>query len=150
MPRLTIKDLARLAGVASSTISRALNDLPGVSPEMRARIKRLAEETGFTPSARARSFVTGNAGAIGMLIPRSNEYVFSNPFYLDIMRGAADAAAQAEMNLLLITADKGSYSHLYQEQRVDGLVFASTRLDDPGLMKLADAQIGRASCRERV
>ena len=150
MPRLTIKDLARLAGVASSTISRALNDLPGVSPEMRARIKRLAEETGFTPSARARSFVTGNAGAIGMLIPRSNEYVFSNPFYLDIMRGAADAAAQAEMNLLLITADKGSYSHLYQEQRVDGLVFASTRLDDPGLMKLADAHypfvlIGRSN-----
>jgi len=135
---LTIKDLARLAGVASSTISRALNDHPGVSAGMRTRIKRLAEETGFTPSARARSFVSGHAGAVGLLIPRSNEYVFSNPFYLDIIRGAADAAAQVKMNLLLITADKGYYSHLYQEQRVDGLIFASTRLDDPGLMKLAD------------
>lgn len=136
--RLTIKDLAKLAGVASSTISRALNDNPGVSADLRLRIKRLAKETGFTPSAKARSFFAGHAGAIGLLIPRPNDYVFSNPFYLDIMRGAADAASAAGMNLLLIVTDKGSYAHYFQEQRVDGLVFVSTRLDDLGLLKLSE------------
>lgn len=136
--RLTIKDLASMAGVASSTISRVLNDNPGVSAETRARIRRLIEETGFKPSAKARSFFHGRAGAIGLLIPRPNEYVFSNPFYLDIMRGAADAAMNARMNLLLVTAEKDIYDHLYEEQRVDGLILVSTRQDDMGIMRLIE------------
>lgn len=133
--RLNIKDLARMAGVAPSTVSRALNDIPGVSSETRARIKRLVEETGFALSVKAQSFFVGNAGAIGLLIPRPNEYVFSNPFYLDILRGAVDASSQAEMNLLLVTTDK-DYVHLYREQRVDGLILMSTRRDDLRLLEL--------------
>ncbi|NLG84365.1 MAG: LacI family transcriptional regulator [Firmicutes bacterium] len=136
--RLTIKDLATMAGVASSTISRVLNNNPGVSAETRARIRRLIEETGFKPSAKARSFFHGRAGAVGLLIPRPNEYVFSNPFYLDIMRGAADAAMEAKMNLLLVTAEKDFYDYLYEEQRVDGLILASTREDDMGILRLIE------------
>ena len=125
-----------MAGVASSTISRVLNNNPGVSENTRTRIKQLMEKTGFTPSAKARFFYQGHAGAIGLLIPRPNEYIFSNPFYLDAMHGAADAADLAKMNLLLVTTDKDSYTYLYKEQRVDGLILMSAREDDLGIIKL--------------
>lgn len=137
--RLTIKDLARMAGVATSTVSRVLNNNPGISDETRDRIKQLLAQTNFKPSEKARNFYKGSAGAIGLVIPRPDEYVFSNPFYLDILRGAVDASAKGKLNLLLVTSEKDSCLQLFQEEQVDGVIIISAQQNDFELMKLSES-----------
>ena len=134
--RLTIRDLARMAGVSPSTISRVMNNNPGISDETRERIKQLLIQTDFKPSEKARNFFKGHAGAIGLVIPRPDEYVFSNPFYLDILRGAVDASARGKMNLLIVTSEKDSYINLFQQEQVDGVIIVSAQQNDYELMKL--------------
>jgi DNA-binding LacI/PurR family transcriptional regulator len=137
--RLTIKDLARMAGVSTSTISRVINNNPGMSDETRTRVTQLLNETGFKPSEKARNFYKGNAGAIGLVIPRPVEYVFSNPFYLDILGGAADASSKGRMNLLIVTSEKDSCINLFQKEQVDGVIIISVQPDEFEVMKLKES-----------
>ncbi len=64
---LTIKDIARAAGVAPSTVSRALSDHPSIPAETATRIKHLASELGYLPSAVARGLKTNRSRALGVI-----------------------------------------------------------------------------------
>ncbi len=65
----TIEDIAKLAGVSKTTISRVLNHKPDVDPATRERILRIIEEQGFIPSIAASGLASGRRSLIGMLIP---------------------------------------------------------------------------------
>src|SRR3954447_11118062 len=81
-PRLaTLMDVARLAGVHVSTVSRVLRDSPqlNIRPETRQRIKEAAEELGYRPNAVARSLRLNSTGTLGLLIPS-----LRNPVYAEI------------------------------------------------------------------
>ena len=76
--RLTIRDIARIADVSPSTVSRSLNDSPLVADATKARIREIAEEGNFTFNASARSLVTRRTGIIGLICPDSfDEYQYS-------------------------------------------------------------------------
>nr|WP_268914260.1 LacI family DNA-binding transcriptional regulator [Corynebacterium uropygiale] len=62
---LTLKQLAEIAGVSTSTASRALRDQPGISPATRARIHSLAAELGYRPNALGRALQRQSSGTIG-------------------------------------------------------------------------------------
>ena len=66
---MNISDIARLAGVSKATVSRYLND-GYVSSDKRENIKRIIEETGYTPSSQARTLRTKRTGMIGVIIPK--------------------------------------------------------------------------------
>ncbi|HHE48179.1 MAG TPA: LacI family transcriptional regulator, partial [Candidatus Acetothermia bacterium] len=72
---VTIKDVARVAGVSPSTVSRALNDSPLIREETKARIRRIAAELGYERNELARGLVMGSSQALGLLIPD-----ITNPF----------------------------------------------------------------------
>ncbi|HEX9131833.1 MAG TPA: helix-turn-helix transcriptional regulator, partial [Ktedonobacteraceae bacterium] len=65
----TIQDIARLAGVSKTTVSRVLNNKPDVDPATRERIMRIIEEQSFVPSIAAAGLASGRRQLIGMLIP---------------------------------------------------------------------------------
>ena len=67
---LTTKDIARLAGVSQSTVSRSLNNSPLISDETRGRVLRIAEELGFELNANARGLSTNRTNTIGVIYPR--------------------------------------------------------------------------------
>lgn len=69
---LTIKDIARIAGVSHSTVSRGLNGKPGVSDELRDKIKQIASDLGFEFNANARSLSTAKTGTIGIIYDEEN------------------------------------------------------------------------------
>jgi LacI family transcriptional regulator len=94
--RLTIEDIARLAGVSKATVSRVLNGKPDVDPATRARIQRLMEEQGFVPSATATNLAGGRSHLIGMLV-RSYTWLFIP----EIMRAVADLIDQTSYELVL-------------------------------------------------
>ncbi|MGL5551064.1 MAG: LacI family DNA-binding transcriptional regulator, partial [Plesiomonas shigelloides] len=78
----TMKDVARLAGVSTSTVSHVINNSRFVSDEIRARIMAAVETLNYSPSALARSLKVNQTRTIGMLVTTSN-----NPFFAEVVRG---------------------------------------------------------------
>ncbi len=94
--RLTIEDIARLAGVSKATVSRVLNGKPDVDPATRARIRHLMEEQRYVPSATATNLAGGRSHLIGMLV-RSYTWLFVP----EIMRAVADLIDRTIYELVL-------------------------------------------------
>jgi LacI family transcriptional regulator len=91
-----IKDVAALAGVAASTASKALNDTGHLRAETRERVRRAAEQLGFTPDSRGRALASGRSYTVGLITTDS-----SGRFSIPIMLGAEDALSAGEMALVL-------------------------------------------------
>jgi len=92
----TIEDIARLAGVSKTTISRVLNHKPDVDPATRERILRIIEEQGFIPSITASGLASGRRSLIGMLIP---SWIW--PLIPELMRGVTEVVEQTPYELVL-------------------------------------------------
>jgi DNA-binding LacI/PurR family transcriptional regulator len=125
--RATVASLARRAGVAASTVSRALRDDPRISPEVRARIAALAAEAGYTPNALARTLVSGRSGLIGLVLGP-----IENPFYAELMQQTVAQAAARGWRLLLLHAGAGpiedATAAALLQYRVDGCLISSAEL----------------------
>jgi LacI family transcriptional regulator len=126
--RTTIADVARAAEVSIMTVSRAVNDKPGVGPELRQRIMALAAEMGYRPNHIARGLATRQTAAIGLVVPD-----IANPFFAQIARGAEDAAFEAGYSLFLINTaedlarEQAALDSLLQKE-IDGIILCSSRL----------------------
>jgi LacI family transcriptional regulator len=92
----TINDIARLAGVSKATVSRVINQKPDVDPDTRARILRIMEEQGFTPSIAAAGLAGGRTRLIGVLIPS-----LTWPLMPEIMRGIGEIVEQSAYELVV-------------------------------------------------
>ncbi|OYW09387.1 MAG: sugar-binding protein [Rhodospirillales bacterium 12-71-4] len=125
--RWTLVRLARQAGVAASTVSRALRNDPRISPEVRDRIVALALEVGYTTNALARSLVGGQSGLIGLVLGP-----VENPFYSELMQRAVTQAAARGWRLLLVHVGAGpieqATAQALLQYRVDGCLITSAEL----------------------
>jgi LacI family transcriptional regulator len=99
--RRTLQDVAQAVGLSVNTVSRALNDMPGVSPATRARIKAEAERTGYVPNVYARSLVLGSPKTIGVIVTD-----LTNPFFSDLVSEIESRAAEAGYSVLLLISDE--------------------------------------------
>jgi LacI family transcriptional regulator len=134
---VTIKDVARVAGVSPSTVSRALNDSPLIREETKDRIRRIARELGYERNELARGLVKGSFQTLGLLVPD-----ITNPFFAEITRGVGKAAHAAGYGVILCNTEgdpdrERSYISLLRRKRVDGLVIASVTVDAPCLKSLS-------------
>ncbi len=94
--KLTIRDIARLAGVSKATVSRVLNQKPDVDPATRERIVRIMEEQEFVPSITASGLAGGRSRLIGVLVPS-----FTWPSVPEIMRGVSEVVGLSQYELIL-------------------------------------------------
>lgn len=135
--RITIKDIAREAGVSPQTVSRAINDKGEISTQTRERILRIADRLGYRPNSIARSLATRRTQNIGLVVPD-----VANPFFAGIARGIQDAAHQSNYNVFLCNTDENvdreiSAIHSLEAQRVDGIILCSSRLNEQQILHLA-------------
>ncbi|MCH7609667.1 MAG: LacI family DNA-binding transcriptional regulator [Chloroflexi bacterium] len=93
---VTIKDIAKRAGVSHSTVSRALRDDPLVAEETASRIRRLASELSYVPSAAARSLKTSRSRVLGVIVNR-----IADPFYSEVLDGVQEVFQTAGYSLFL-------------------------------------------------
>ncbi|TDW65655.1 LacI family DNA-binding transcriptional regulator [Kribbella pratensis] len=126
-PRIT--DVAALAGVSTSTASKALNDTGQLREETRARVRRAAEQLGFTPDSRGRALSSGRSFTVGLITTDS-----SGRFSIPIMLGAEDALSAGEMALVLCdTRDdplrEQHYLKSLVSRRVDGIIVTGRRTE---------------------
>ncbi len=131
----TIKEIAAVAGVSKSTVSRVLNDTPGVSPKARELVRSAIAQTGYVPNRAARSLVTRATGSIGLVVSEAHGRIFSDPFFASMVRGATQVVRPLGIHLVLMLAeDQRARDQLLDYLRhghVDGVLFVSTHAADP-------------------
>jgi len=125
---VSIKDIARLAGVSHSTVSRALRNSPLLPVHTRERIQRIANDHGYSASAIARGLVTRETRSIGVVLTS-----IADPFNGAIVSGIQEVADAARYSLILATSEaeperEKAIVHALQERRVDGVLVASSRV----------------------
>lgn len=123
---VTIKDIARQAGVAHTTVSRALRGSPLIAAATTRRIRAIAAELGYQPSAAARSLKTRRSQVLGVIV--SN---IADPFFSEILQGIDDAAQQHGYSLFIAAAQhdprrEEAIVNTMREHRVDGVILCST------------------------
>lgn len=133
---VTLQDVAREAGVAVSTASRALTHPERISPPTRARVQEVARRLGYRPNRIARAVVSGRTQMLAVLVPD-----ITDPHRFGLIRGAEERARTADRTLVLgdTRGDPGlEADHLDRlGSVVDGIVLASSRLPDADLRELA-------------
>ncbi|WP_432562306.1 LacI family DNA-binding transcriptional regulator [Kineococcus sp. SYSU DK003] len=134
--RPTIRDIAREAGVSKASVSYALNDLPGVSDGTRARIRAVAADLGWRPSAAARSLSSDRAGAVGLVLARDVGLLEEEPYYMRLLAGIESVLAREGLGLLLtVVPDAAAAVDVlrawWAERRVDGVILTDLLVRDP-------------------
>ncbi len=137
----TLEEVAKLAGVSRSTVSRVINDSPHVSSDTRAKVWKMIEESGYQPHAAARSLVTNRTRIIGLIVPEALTTLFTDPFFLLLIQGIADTCNHHQYHLMLsLFSDQKDEEDLYRRVvgsgYLDGVIIASTTLDDPLIPRL--------------
>lgn len=97
----TIKDVARLAGVSPSTVSRVLNQKGVISDETKQKIVSAMEQLKYVPNDIARSFANGSAHAISLVIDISDGTAYANNFFNNTVFGIETAAHRNDYNLII-------------------------------------------------
>ncbi|WP_427173426.1 LacI family DNA-binding transcriptional regulator [Arthrobacter sp. 92] len=144
----TIRDVAEAAGVATSTVSRALSNPDRVNPRTRERIEEVAAQLNYVPSSQARGLSSGRTNAVAVLVPD-----ITNPFYFDIIRGTQNQLKAAGYTQLLVDTEESAEMELDALQKMrksaDGFILAASRLSDEQLDNVSGSQplvtINRAS-----
>jgi len=126
--RPTIYDVARLAGVSTATVSRALNGAGQIAPGTRAMIEAAVEQLGYRPNTIARSLVTKSTQTIALLLPD-----ITNPFYAALVSGIQERALENGYTMLLCTTEgdperEEEYLTLLRANQVDGALVDGLRL----------------------
>lgn len=101
--KATIKDVARLAEVSPSTVSRALRDNPRISEEVRQRVRQVAKALDFHPNQMARSLVKRETRIVGVLFAESASASMGHPFYPAVLQGLGKVAGERRYHMLLST-----------------------------------------------
>ena len=135
-PTITIYDVARAAGVAPSTVSRAFSRPGRVSAETAERVRRVAQELGYRANPVARALSTSRTRMIALVVSD-----IANPFYSGIVRGAQDAAGKAGYTVLLVDTRESDVRERAAVERamatVDGILLASSRMSDSAIRMMS-------------
>lgn len=133
---VTIKDVAKKAGVSPSTVSRVLSNHPRISAETSRRVREIMEELGYHPNIMAKSLVSRTTNSICIMLPKSAEELFSNFFFMELIRGIVTQANRQGFDVLLSSGanekdEVEGVARLLNGHRVDGVILLYSRTDDP-------------------
>lgn len=140
---LTIKDIAKIAGVSYSTVSKVLNNYPDVGEETRKRVQKVIEEHRFTPNSSAQKLSMKKSNNIAIIMSNLFEVEDIDVIPLQELKGAVENAKNLgyEVALYSITSDSQKYKTYYSfciENNIIGAIFSGIRTDDIYFQELAN------------
>jgi DNA-binding LacI/PurR family transcriptional regulator len=137
MAALTIEQIAKLASISPTTVSRVLNNHPNVRPAVRERVLQVIHEQGYVPRAAAQSLAKQRSQVMGLLVPVAAAENFSDPFFGPLVQAITVSSTRAGYFVVLsiITADmeRGFYERVLRSRHFDGVLMFSGDIDDPVL-----------------
>lgn len=124
----TIKDIARVAGVSHSTVSRALKGNPAISAETTKRIQSLAQEMGYVPNTVAQNLLSRETKTIGVVVT-----TIADPFVTEVVEGVEQVAQEAGYSIFLSMSHNNPSQEMavvetFQRRRVDAVIVTSSRV----------------------
>ncbi|MEH7238728.1 LacI family DNA-binding transcriptional regulator [Bacillus sp. JJ1562] len=142
----TIKDIAKIAGVSVTTVSRALNGYSDVNENTRKKIEKYARELNYSPNTLARSLVMNKSNTIGILVSGLEKESVKDNFIIEILTGVNDFVSGTEYDLILFNTNSSkqrekTYTQLCNERKVDGIILQGIRIDDPYLKEVVEGDI---------
>lgn len=140
-PGPRIEEVARVAGVSKSTVSRVINDEQYVSAKAREAVHAAIAELGYSPNQAARTLAGNRANAIALVVSEPTGRVLSDPFFAGVLRGVHAELAGRHMQLLLMMSqpnDPGDLVTYLSSGHVDGALLVSLHGEDPLVPMLAD------------
>lgn len=137
----TIKDIARVAGVSTATVSRVINNLGGYNEETEKKVMAVAKSLGYRKNESARSLVQNSTNTIGVIMPN-----VATTFYSEIINGIEDASYENGYSVILTHAgSNGCRIHeslnLMGTRRVDGIIIVSAKLHEAEIESLMSLDI---------
>lgn len=142
-PRVGIKQVAEAAGVSPTTVSHALNGKGRLAEETRERIRRVADDLGYRPSAIARNLVDGRTGVLGLVMPSARELVFpaGDVAYFMQLTSAATSVAMEQGYALVVTSTNEDGSSPFTRVDVDGAIVVDPVSRDTLVAELRTAAV---------
>ena len=141
MPKqLTLEEIGKMAGVSRATVSRVVNNYPHISPEVRERVQRVIDRTGYQPNLAARTLASSKSRIVGLLIPHFMQDTVVDPYYSVLQQGIAEACHTSDYTLatfLLHTTEEDlTLQRIIGTGFVDGLMITLDPTDGPMLQQL--------------
>jgi DNA-binding LacI/PurR family transcriptional regulator len=138
---ITITDVAALARVSKGTVSKVLNDAPGVRAETRERILKLIEELNYQPNASAQSLAAKRTDSLGVIIPHTGGYTMASAYWPILLTSITENAAARNLTVVLSTARSeedvdSAYRSILRGRRVDGLIVGAEQFGQKQLAEL--------------
>lgn len=134
---ITVKDVAKKAGVATSTVSRVINDHPSISEETKRKVRKVMEEMGYVPNVAARNLGKQQASSIGVILPPlDTKERLGNPFYLETIEAINEEASLFQMSVAVASAPDfetllANVSRMHLQKQVDGFILTYSDNHDP-------------------
>ncbi|MBC7870243.1 MAG: LacI family DNA-binding transcriptional regulator [Chitinophagaceae bacterium] len=141
MKRLTLEEVAKLAGVSRATVSRVVNDYPHIKPEVRERVQEIIAKTGFQLNGIARSLASNRSGIVGLIIPSAPRMVFSDPFFPTLIHGITQAINRNNLTLCLFLfhskeEENRTIRSILNTRLLDGLIITADRKEESFMPQL--------------
>ncbi|GAA2014466.1 LacI family DNA-binding transcriptional regulator [Catenulispora yoronensis] len=140
----TLEDVARVAGVSRSTVSRVINGVRNVDRELQETVRSAVAETGYVPNQAARSLVTKRTGSVALVVSEAEHRtfddpflgrVFTDPFFGRLVSGIFGELRPRRVNLMLMLTEtdeaRNQLVDYLRQGHVDGVMIISTHADDP-------------------
>ncbi|MBO0461609.1 LacI family DNA-binding transcriptional regulator [Enterococcus sp. DIV1298c] len=144
---ITVKDVAKKAGVATSTVSRVINDHPSISETTKKKVRKIMDELGYVPNITARNLGKRISSAVGVILPPlDSKERLGNPFYLEIMEAINEEARHHGVTTAIATAKSfdlllENVQRMHLQKQVDGFILVYSDSEDPVIDYLYEQQI---------
>lgn len=148
--RATMRDVARLAGVSKTTVSRVLNGSDLVTEETRTQVEQAMQEAGYVVSYQARSLATGRSNAVALLITEPFQDMWIDPTFASILGGTYSALSSTPLTPLLLQAstpaEQSKVRSLLEQGVVDGIIHLTPYVDTVLLEHLSTMRTPTVLC----
>lgn len=133
---VTIKDVAALAGVSPSTVSRTCKNNPSISEETKERVRKAMAKLGYEPNFQASNLASQNSRTIGIILPASAKEVYENSFYLEAIQGISHYCNGRQYMTTIVTGQDeaeilDAVRSMSRSGKVDGFIILYSKKDDP-------------------
>ena len=132
---VTIKDVAREANVSTSTVSRVISNSDKISDKTKKRVNEVIKKLNYTPNVIARGLAKNRTGILAVILPTEAEDIFSNPFFIQAMKGISICSQKEEYNIMYAFKQKENekkecIDRFIKSNLVDGICLLNSKEND--------------------